>query len=102
MILVSIVKLTILVFSTCVGSYTVADDVKRKGMFDLCQFCTSTQVILHGRYQIVKQVGEGNFSVVYLAQDLLAPTSAAVALKIFHQQYEEIGLEVRNSAYNKI
>lgn len=81
-------------FYSVVGAYTIVDDVKRRGMFDLCQFCTSTQVILHGRYQIVKQVGEGNFSVVYLAQDLFAPTSSAVALKIFHQQYEQIALAV--------
>lgn len=65
----------------------------RTGRFELCPYCTGTQVILHGRYQIGKRVGEGSFSTVYLARDLFGlPEAPPVALKIFHEQHADVGL----------
>lgn len=70
------------------------------GHFELCSFCSDVQIILLERFQIVKKVGEGNFSTVFLAKDLWLP-ELSVALKVFHSQYQDIGLAVHpNKRWN--
>jgi serine/threonine protein kinase len=62
----------------------------------MCNFCADREVILFDRYLLVKRVGEGNFSAVFLARDVWAvgDEDRVQALKIFHQQYLEIGQAV--------
>lgn len=83
-----------------VGGYTVVERGKQEGFFELCPFCSSCQTILFERYKVVKRVGQGNFSSVFLAQDLYIPSRSPVAVKIFHQQYADIGLAVPDGYYN--
>lgn len=68
----------------------------KQGHFETCNFCTDREVLLLDRYLLVKRVGEGNFSSVFLAQDVWATgdEDKVLALKIFHQQYLEIGQAV--------
>lgn len=77
------------------GVYTERTPGDGLGRMEFCQFCTGIPVLLYGgRYRVVKGVGQGAFSTVWLAQDLYASDLAPVALKIFHEQYHDIGLAV--------
>lgn len=77
------------------GVYTERTPGDTHGRLEFCQFCTGIPVLLYGgRYRVVKGVGQGAFSTVWLAQDLYTPDLAPVALKIFHEQYHDIGLAV--------
>lgn len=87
--------------SWLLGSYTITDKSQKHGQFALCPFCNNKAVVLgDGRYEIVKRVGEGNFSAVFLAKDRWSSSSSleepVVALKIFHSQYEDVGRAVSN------
>lgn len=82
------------------GVYTETAPGDAQGRLEFCQFCTGQQVLLHGgRYRVVKGVGHGAFSTVWLAQDLYTPDLAPVALKIFHEQYQDIGLAVSHASF---
>jgi len=79
------------------GIHTISEQ-RRKGILELCPFCTNVPVSLYGgRYRVVKRAGEGAFSSVYLAQDLYTPEMTMVALKVFHEHYSDIGREVFGS-----